>query len=209
MVLGNLEQAISEGFWSLSGSTCSCCGVRNEAGCCRPPPRIIVLAAVWEGRSPLPDHTSRRADPGTQRTPRSGYSELIGGVQTGFSANRARACVIRAILVIFVLFRSGGANPLFSWTEWTFVIFAIFVKTPCFRQGAKTPFDKKPRLRLPELSFSSVEICRKTLPAKNFGQPQASRAFWTAPLEALSRTLSEGFNVSHPCSWPAWLSICG
>ena len=54
---------------------------------------------------------------------------FYGGVQTGFWANRACACVTRAILV---LLRSGGANPLFSWTECTFVIFAIFVKTPCF-----------------------------------------------------------------------------
>ena len=65
-------------------------------------------------------------------------------MQTGFLANRARACVTCAIFVIFVIFRTGGANPLFSWTECTFVIFAIFVKTPCFRQGAKTPFDKNP-----------------------------------------------------------------
>ena len=70
--------------------------------------------------------------------------ESFGGVQTGFLANRARACVTRVIFVIFVIFRAGGANPLFSWTECTFVIFAIFVKTPCFRQGAKTPFDKNP-----------------------------------------------------------------
>ena len=30
----------------------------------------------------------------------------------------------------------------FLWTECPFVIFAIFVKTPCFRQGAKAPFAK-------------------------------------------------------------------
>ena len=68
MALGNLEQAISEGFWTLFGSARSGCGVQNESGRCRSPdpsPSSFSMR-VWRA--------DRFADPGKQRTPWSGYN---------------------------------------------------------------------------------------------------------------------------------------
>ena len=74
IVLGNLEQAIPEGFRNLSRFARSGFGGRNEADRCRsPPPPIIVLAAVWRADRPSPIiRPDLRADPGKQTTPRAG-----------------------------------------------------------------------------------------------------------------------------------------
>ena len=51
--------------------------------------------------------------------------------KTGHLANRVFACVTPAIFVVFRGLRSKAL--VFLWIECRFVIFAVFVKTPCFR----------------------------------------------------------------------------
>ena len=63
----------------------------------------------------------------------------FGGVQTGFLANRARACVTRAVFVIFVIFRSGGANPLVFVDRMHIRHFRHFRQNPLFSAGCKNP----------------------------------------------------------------------
>ena len=76
----------------------------------------------------------------------------VGGAQTGFSANRALACVTRAILVIFVVFvvsEAWGANLLAFVDRMYIRHFRHCRQDPLFLEGAKTPFAKTPVCVLP------------------------------------------------------------
>ena len=59
IVFGNLEQAMPEGFRNLSRFARSGFGGRSEADRCRSAPPDHRSRCGLEGRSPLPDHTSR------------------------------------------------------------------------------------------------------------------------------------------------------
>ena len=51
-----------------------------------------------------------------------------------------------------------------------------------------------------ELS-SSVEICRKTFPARNFGQPQPSRVFWISPHSNWAVQIRVGLELAELLVW--------
>ena len=73
IVLRNLEQAMSEGFWTLSGFARSGFGRSNWS---RP---MQITAPHHRSRCGLfPDHPDRRADPGKQTTPRSRDNQVLG-----------------------------------------------------------------------------------------------------------------------------------
>ena len=121
------------------------------------------------------------------------WARLVGGAKTGVLANRVFACVTPAIFVIFAVFRGLKSKLLvFVDRECPFVIFAVFVKTPCFRL--------RPRFCPPELGKMG-KIAEKwenrhfpVLPFLVFfgkwqGKPPKKQGFFipTEPLKSLER----------------------